>query len=96
MRGKVLIFKKLQKPEIEYFSENLLILSYNFKEKLPKGKFGIRFCVIFFLGPQNRQNCFCPCWKQKLFLFSFFSVYAVKQAKERILFQVQPLRVLNK
>ena len=74
--------ENVQKPSLIYI-----------KEKSTKIKFEIQICLIFF----SLQKCV------KLFLsvqgtntFSEFLFVAFKQAKKQILFQVQPLKNLNK
>ena len=46
--------------------------------------------------PTNWTNLFLTCSKEKTIFFSFSKFLAFKQTKEHILFQVQPLKMLNK
>ena len=46
--------------------------------------------------PQNRQICFCLGQRKNKFVLIFSSFLAFKQTKEQILFQAQPLKMINK
>ena len=73
--------------------EDLHLPSFYSKEQSSKRKFGIKFCLLFCM-PQNGQNWFLIFahreWKKH---FCFSSVLALKQAKEKNLFRVQPLKM---
>ena len=89
-KGKVFIFKKLQGPlKGIIFSENLQNPSLYIKEQSPIIKFEIKSCLIFLKFPKIAKTVFDLKNSKTKFLPPFSSVFAFKQAKEQILFQVK-------
>ena len=89
--GKASIFKKLQVP----FLENLLNLSLFIKEQSKKLKFEIKVCKVFFL-PKTGKAVNDLKKVKTFFVWSISLVFAFKQAKENIVFQVKSLKKLQK
>ena len=78
---------------MNFFVENLRNPSLYTKEQSTRRKFEIKSCLLFLKILKNGQHSFWSVQgKTKLFL-GFSSVFAFKQAKEQILFQVQPLKM---
>ena len=64
------------------------------KEQLKKIKFEIKIFLLFFYNfPKMAKTVFDLKNSKKKLFWPFSSVFVFKQAKEQILFQVQPLKI---
>ena len=88
-RDKVFIFKKSQWPKKNYF-ETLKIPSFTLNNSYQKENLELNFIYICWRPPKWAKYAL-PTVKANFFV-CFSSVFAYKQTKEQILFQVQSLK----
>ena len=93
--AKFSLSKNHRDLKINICSENLQIPSFYFKEQSPNRKFEIWFYKTNCLAHKLDKFVF-DLFEGKKKKFSFSKFLAFKQTKEHILFQVQPLKMLNK
>ena len=92
MHAKILTSKNHRdlKNDFFKFANNFLLL----QRTIVKNKIQI-FFIYLFLGPKNGKTNFFTWSKEKPNCLSISSFLTFKQTKEQILFQAQPLKMLN-